>query len=75
MDEPMLRFFTYEHLRDERLRETSKLFAELASQLCSDLPRSPERTVALRKLLESKDAAVRAAVDVLAEAAAAPAAP
>jgi hypothetical protein len=25
-----------------------------------DLPRNPERTVALRKLLESKDAAVRA---------------
>lgn len=71
MDEPMLRFFTYEHLRDERLPKTSRRFAELASQLCSELPRSPERTVALRKLLESKDAAVRATVDALAETAAA----
>lgn len=69
MDEPMLRFFAYDHLRDARLRATSKQFGELATQLCCDLPRSPERTVALRKLLESKDAAVRAAVDALAEAA------
>jgi hypothetical protein len=73
MDEPMLRFFTYDHLRDTRLRATSKLFSELATQLCTELPRTPERTVALRKLLESKDAAVRAAVDALAEQA--PAAP
>jgi len=28
------------------------------------LPRNPERTVALRKLLEAKDAAVRAALFV-----------
>jgi hypothetical protein len=30
--------------------------------LFETLPRNPERTVALRKLLEAKDAAVRAAI-------------
>ena len=34
----------------------------LAHGLVRELPRNPERTVALRKLLESKDAAVRAAL-------------
>ena len=35
-------------------------FAEMADTLIATLPRNPERTVALRKLLEAKDAAVRA---------------
>lgn len=59
MEEPLLQFFVYEHL-PEQLREVSKLFAELAHSLVATLPRNPERTVALRKLLEGKDAAVRA---------------
>jgi hypothetical protein len=37
-------------------------FAQLAERLVAEVPRNPERTVALRKLLEAKDAAVRAAV-------------
>lgn len=41
------------------LAEVSKPFADLAQTLLA-LPRNPERTVALRKLLEAKDAAVRA---------------
>jgi hypothetical protein len=53
-----MQFFTYAHL-PEPLQEVSKLFAGLASHIML-LPRNPERTVALRKLLESKDAAVRA---------------
>jgi hypothetical protein len=32
----------------------------MATHIIETLPRNPERTVALRKLLESKDAAVRA---------------
>ncbi len=38
-------------------------FCEIAKAIVSEdsgLPRNPERTVALRKLLEAKDAAVRA---------------
>jgi hypothetical protein len=59
--EPILQFFKYEHLKPE-LQEYSKPFGELARQLVEILPRNPERTVALRKLLEAKDAAVRAKV-------------
>jgi hypothetical protein len=58
-DDPMLQFFSYEHLPAE-LQEVSKQFHELAVKLTETLPRNPERTVALRKLMESKDCAVRA---------------
>lgn len=54
-------FFAYDHL-PERLQAVSKPFGELAKLIVSTLPRNPERTVALRKLLEAKDAAVRALV-------------
>lgn len=57
--EPILQFFNYEHLRED-LKEVSKPFSELAHAICTNLPRCAERTVALRKLLEAKDAAVRA---------------
>ena len=58
-NEPMLRFFAFNHLPD-RLQVVSSPFAELADRIVALLPRSPERTVALRKLLEAKDCAVRA---------------
>lgn len=61
MEEPILQFFKYEHL-PEHLAEVSKPFGDLAAQIVETLPRNPERTVALRKLLESKDAAVRALI-------------
>lgn len=57
--DPMLQFFVYEHL-PSHLQAVSKPFGDLARQLVADLPRNPERTVALRKLLEAKDCAVRA---------------
>lgn len=59
--DPLLQFFVYEHL-PESLREASKPFGDLARWVVANLPRNPERTVALRKLLESKDAAVRAVI-------------
>ena len=59
--EPILQFFTYAHL-PEYLHEISSPFCELANFIHDSLPRNPERTVALRKLLEAKDAAVRAAI-------------
>lgn len=55
----LLQFFTFKHL-PEHLQEVSKPFCEMAENLVKILPRNPERTVALRKLLESKDCAVRA---------------
>lgn len=55
----ILRYFHYAHLTDA-LRNRSKPFCDLARQIVETTPRNPERTVALRKLLEAKDAAVRA---------------
>lgn len=59
MKEHIEQFFVYEHL-PPHLAEVSKPFGDLASQIIATLPRNPERTAALRKLLEAKDAAVRA---------------
>lgn len=55
----ILQFFNYEHL-PAALQAVSKPFCVMATGIVELLPRNPERTVALRKLLESKDAAVRA---------------
>jgi hypothetical protein len=68
--EHILQFFAYTHLPGH-LQAVSKPFCDLARTIVGDdmpagtptqfpLPRNPERTVALRKLLEAKDAAVRA---------------
>jgi len=57
--ENILQFFAYYHL-PVHLQEISKPFCELAWKLVEILPRNPERTVSLRKLLEAKDCAVRA---------------
>lgn len=68
-NEHILQFFAYTHL-PPHLQEVSKPFCDLAQKIvyghegdpegATALPRNPERTVALRKLLEAKDAAVRA---------------
>lgn len=60
--ERMLRYFAFTHLTQGPMRETSAMFAWLAVQLVVRFPGSPERTVALRKVLEGKDAAVRCAL-------------
>lgn len=61
---PILRYFAYDHLTRPVLRDTSKVFHDLAGALDENLPDGPEKSTALRKLLESKDAAVRAALDI-----------
>jgi hypothetical protein len=59
--EHIMQFFAYEHL-PKHLQDVSRPFGLLANTLVESLPRNPERTAALRKLLEAKDAAVRALV-------------
>jgi hypothetical protein len=59
--EPIARFFAFGHL-PEHLRGISRPFAELAVTILANCPRNAERTVALRKLLEAKDCAVRASL-------------
>jgi hypothetical protein len=57
MNEPILQFFAFKHLQ-----EVSKPYYAMAHIIVESVPRNPERTVALRKLLESKDCAVRAVI-------------
>lgn len=58
----LLRFFEVDHLRED-LQVRSRPFQALAHALANDPALDgPELTVALRKLLEAKDAAVRAAL-------------
>lgn len=74
---PILRFFNYEHLSPE-LQTVSAPFYYLAHQVEETLPNNAEKSTALRKLLEAKDAAVRAALPedaVPAEVPATPVAP
>lgn len=56
----LLKFFTHRHL-PEHLAEVSKPFSVLAESLAHKIE-GPELTVCLRKLLEAKDCAVRAAL-------------
>ncbi len=57
--DPLLHFFHFAHLPPV-LQRTSRSFFELARFIVDTIPRNAERTVALRKLLEAKDCAVRA---------------
>lgn len=59
--EPIMQYFSYKHLPPP-LATISAQFSTLAEFILEHTPRCAERTVALRKLLESKDAAVRAAL-------------
>lgn len=56
----MLNHFSYDHLRGD-LQEVSKQFHNLAHWIDANLTGDAETAMALRKLLEAKDAAVRSA--------------
>lgn len=58
----IMKWFGYAHL-PAKLQEVSKPVGELAELMNSTLPDCPEKTVGLRKLLEAKDAFVRAALE------------
>ena len=57
--EQIMQFFAFDHL-PPHLQEASRPVHATATWVVQNLPRNAERTVALRKLLEGKDAAVRA---------------
>lgn len=62
MTNPIMKHFEYGHL-PRNLQVISKQFHLLAHSLEATLPNGPEKSVALRKILEGKDAAVRAALE------------
>ena len=56
---PIMQFFAFAHL-PEHLQQVSRSFHATAEWVDQNLPDNPEKTTALRKLLEAKDCAVRA---------------
>lgn len=59
---PILRFFEFDHLKGNLARLSSHFHA-VAWAMAQELPYSAETSTFLRKLLEAKDCAVRAARD------------
>lgn len=60
----MLRYFEYAHLPSGPMMDTSKSFYALGQRVITTLPDSVERSACMRHLLEAKDCAVRAAMDL-----------
>lgn len=58
---PILRFFAYEHL-PPHLQAISRPACELAHTMAQSLPPCAETSAGLRRLLEAKDAFVRASI-------------
>lgn len=59
MSASIIKYFAYEHL-PAHLQEVSKPIGDLAQFMDESLPDGPEKSAGLRKLLEAKDALVRA---------------
>lgn len=60
----IMQYFDHRHLADGPLRDISREYTEFAHKINNYLPDSAEKSTALRKLLESKDSAVRSALDL-----------
>jgi len=58
----MMQWFAYKHL-PPHLQEASKVFYDLAYHVVTTTKPGRERSVCLRKLVEAKDAGVRAALN------------
>lgn len=59
MSSPIMKYFAYQHL-PAHLQEVSKPIGDLATLMDESLSDSAEKSAGLRKLLEAKDALVRA---------------
>ncbi|HHT3490125.1 hypothetical protein M8R47_08025 [Enterobacter hormaechei] len=59
MPSPIMKYFAYQHL-PAHLQEVSKPIGDLAVLMDESLPDGAEKSAGLRKLLEAKDALVRA---------------
>ena len=66
MASPIMKHFRYQHLSNhlpKHAQNVSRYFADLADYVDRELPDCAEKSAALRKILEGKDAAVRAALE------------
>jgi len=59
----IMKYFTYEHLTNEKLKAVSKPFCELAKTIDETIMESNEKQKCLDALLAAKDCAVRACLD------------
>ncbi|HCM9483713.1 hypothetical protein [Enterobacter kobei] len=59
MPSSIMKYFAYQHL-PAHLQEVSKPIGDLATLMDESLPDGAEKSAGLRKLLEAKDALVRA---------------
>lgn len=62
MPAPIMKYFEYAHL-PEHLQKVSKPIGDLAKAMDEQLADGAEKSAGLRKLLESKDCLVRAALE------------
>lgn len=62
MSSPIMKYFAYSHL-PEKLQSVSKPIGELAEKMDNELPDCAEKSAGLRRLLEAKDALVRAQLE------------
>lgn len=60
LGERMLVWFEWESVTPKLKQDIARIFGDAATSLCENVAAGPERTVALRKLLEGRDAAFRA---------------
>lgn len=58
-----IKFFTFTHLKDEKMREISELCSILAHKMEDMLPENAEKSAGMRKLLEAKDCFVRTIIE------------
>ena len=59
--DPIMQYFKFGHLRPD-LAAVSASFAGMALLIYNSSKRNPERTAALRKLLEAKDCTIRSCI-------------
>lgn len=60
----LFKFFSFTHLPQGPLRDTSEMCHNLAVNMIEKLPDGNELTAGLRKLLEAKDCFVRQALEL-----------
>ena len=65
MANAIMRHFDDSHLKDGPLKDCFKKFAALANDIENTIDNGPEKSAALRKLIEAKDCAMRATVEML----------
>lgn len=58
----MIKFFTVDHLPPQ-LKGIASAYQDLAEEIIMRVPAGEQRKIALQKLLESKDATIRAIIE------------